>query len=270
MLRTFFVFLALFIAHFSKAAEFSHWEAYVNPGFELKLGQFHDSIDGQSVIVIEAPLRDFEEVKSLTEINYTYFGFIDYLYLSQSVNCASFRNQHIHVSGYFRIDKSNIRKHLNYYKKWLRERAKEIEKKSPYTLPQIMRTYSQNRYDPLLDNHDIELYIFIHTDNGIHMSQSTGVEKKNVTEWQRLNVAIDVPFNCRMVTLSAYFKGTGSIHWDGFVVNPQGDKLELANSVPVRLHGHRKGNIEATLFKWSKKYRNHRTFANLSFEEFRK
>ena len=115
------VFFLTFIA--GADASVNSWVVYSSNGVPPVKEDVLLPIEGKSVVAINPILKEFNENVKSRDVDDSYYGYLDFYYFSQTINCRDFKGKHFHISNYAKLDQTNVIAHYESYK---RLRVQEI------------------------------------------------------------------------------------------------------------------------------------------------
>ena len=258
MIKLVIFFLTLLSANLSVGAEMKSWITNSSPNIPLSIENSETPIEGNRVAAIRAPMNSFNESTLPKDIDDYQFGWFDYYYLTQTINCKKYRNKHLHLSSYLRLDKEAVMIKVNRFNKNLSERINDFsgtrKMLKPY-MKLLLRFQERTQ---------VHLSVFITKENGISVQNSTDNFDTENTQWQRLNVEAGVPKNCKSISIVVLMKGFGDLYVDDFVVSEQGSKNISKNRQRNLVRNY--GNFRKKIMILENDYRNTFSFNNLGFE----
>jgi len=260
----YFMLLVIFIPHAD--ANLKSWMVYSSNGSPPEIEEGRLPVEGKSVASIKPVLKSFKGKLSLGAFDKSYFGYLDFYYFAQTVDCRNFRGKHFQISHYAKLDQSGVKAHYETYKKLRIDRIIAHYRKNNLELDvsQLKSNAKTWTADNLLNNSELDLYVFISTGDSIKIQSGNNNFSLISPEWQRLNIEVDVPTNCDALTIAFKFRGAGTVYLDAFSVVERGNISPQHNyNSQFRSRAKKLGEM---IELWISKSRNQFEFENMGFE----
>ena len=260
--------LTLLIASFNVYSEekLETWMIYSNPGAVTFSIDLHKPIQGKSVASTSALLSELNDKSNSQNTDKYIFGWLDYFYLSQTINAKNYQNQHLHISGYLKIDQSKSIAHLNKYKNISLNKKISFYNSKGITLDQKKLEIPRDvvKYRNMFNKTEVKVKALLVVEGNLIEHETTDYFTTSSERWQRLDLPFDVPENCTSITILVSMKGVGELYIDDFVVVNKGKMLNYKGN-KVRI-GRLKLGFREMLAFWVNSAKNTYAFTNLGFE----
>jgi len=246
------------------------WRVYSNPGIPVFSKQSKLPVQGNYIASIEPMMLALTEETKIADIDKYSFGWVDFYYFGQTINAKKHLGNHLHVSGYFKLDKRKAQQYFEDFRTWftLDKIAYYQENEIEYDIKDIQNHTTIHKFERLLKYSEIKFFVLTHK-NGKYVSYSSTNDFSYISnQWQRLNVEVDVPNSSESITIVVRMRGIGNFYLDDFSVSDQGKKLSTKVSRLNKLNKNKK--LDEMLGKWVNNGKKDFHFDNLSFENSHK
>lgn len=227
-------------------------------------------VEGSFVAAIKPAQLEINEKTKINDIDKYYFGWLDFYYLSQTVNCREFKGKHFQISGYLKLDTKNILDYndkLNNFHKRKKIEAHQSKNKD-INFSEISFNFYRLDVQRLINKSKIDLIAFIETDNGgMEIYPAINKFSNHSAEWQRLNIEVDIPIDCKAITISTRVEGVGDLYIDDILISERGINTEKNRYRHAKIRFRKDPKLDEMLDLWIESSKQTFDFINMGFEE---